>query len=78
MKGKKVWFDIDSATREQMAMSFAQERAGIAKLLTQIQVDMDHWNDAHPKEKPLTIVLDFSKDVVEAKLARNPRAGIRR
>lgn len=69
MRRKELWLDIDTATRSQMALSFAQERARIAALLTQITVDMEHFNELHPNEEPLTIVLDFTNDVAERRLA---------
>lgn len=60
-----VWYDIDVATRAEMAKCFAYEREQIVGMLTQITIDMDHFNDNHPGEEPLKIVLDFSKDVPE-------------
>lgn len=65
MRKKELWFDIDTATRAQIALCFAQERARIARQLTQIAVDMAHWNDLHPHEEPLQVALDFTNDVKE-------------
>jgi hypothetical protein len=70
MKRKELWFDIDTATRSQMAMCFAQERRRIANLLTQIVIDMEHFNELHPDEEPLIIVLDFNNDVIENRLGK--------
>jgi hypothetical protein len=72
-KHTEVWVDIDHATRAQMEMSFAQERDAICRHLTQIQIDIEHWNRVNPTQEPLSIVHDFTNDVREGLLVREMR-----
>lgn len=68
---REIWVDIDTATREEMAMVFAQERKNIVEHLSQMTMDMDHWNDLHPSDASLQLCADFKDDIVEWRLANN-------
>jgi hypothetical protein len=59
------WDDIDKTEREFMQLNVAQRRQQIVGDCYQVKVDVDHYNDLHPSEPPIQVVLDFSKDVEE-------------
>lgn len=42
---------------------FQARRLLIAEECRQIQVDCDSWNDQHPDEEPLTVDMDFAKEL---------------
>lgn len=66
---REVFVDIRTATRDQMEASFALEREGIVRRLTQIKTDIESYNDNWNKGEPLTFVFDFTEDVKERYLA---------
>lgn len=48
-----------------MEVAFQQKRRRIAGELHQLKIDVDHYNAAHPAEKPIQLVLNFEDDVKE-------------
>jgi hypothetical protein len=60
-----LWADIDSAPRGHMERAFAQRRQQIVGDCHQLRIDVDVYNDGHPKDAPIQLVLDFTRDVEE-------------
>lgn len=60
-----LWADIDVAPRSFMEKSFGQRRKSIADDCFQIKQDVDHFNDEHPDEIAIQMILDFAEDVAE-------------
>lgn len=63
------WADLDDAPRLYVEKSVQQERRSIASDCYALVMKVDHYNEAHPTEDPLQIVMDFTDDVAEAKMA---------
>ena len=61
----RFWGDIDKDPRDYMEIAFAQKRRRIAGELHQLKIDVDHFNEAHPGEKPIQLSLNFEDDVLE-------------
>lgn len=59
------WGDIDKDPHTYMEIAFAQRRRRIAGELHQLKVDVDHFNEAHPNDKPIQLSLNFEDDVQE-------------
>jgi hypothetical protein len=59
------WADIDTATRDHMQRAFSLRRKQIVGDCHQIEVDVDHFNDEHPDEEKIQLILDFTDDVAE-------------
>ncbi len=62
---KTLWDDIRTAPRIFMEMAFTNRRNHIIGECRQAKTDVDSYNDAHPKERPIQMVLDFTQDVEE-------------
>jgi hypothetical protein len=60
-----LWADIDHAPKTFMEKSFAQRRRSIVDDCFQIKQDVDHFNDLHPDDLAIQMVLDFADDVAE-------------
>ena len=60
-----IWDDIRTASHTHMEMAFANRRNHIVAECRQFKADVDSYNDAHPKEIPIQMVLDFTRDVNE-------------
>ncbi len=60
-----LWFDTDRATRSLMAKATAQKRKSIVDDCYRAKCDVDHFNNTHPDEEPINLVLDFTDDVAE-------------
>ena len=60
-----IWDDIRTAPRKHMEMAFANRRNHIVAECRQVKADVDSYNDAHSKEIPIQMVLDFTRDVNE-------------
>jgi hypothetical protein len=71
-KQTTLWEDIDTAKRPHMEKAFAQRRRQIVGDCIQLKTDVDVFNDIHSSEKPIQVVLDFSKDVEEAQSLFKP------
>ena len=57
--------DIRRADRKFMERAFQQRRRQIVGECRQLNVDVDSYNDGHPTEKPIQLLLDFTEDVIE-------------
>jgi len=66
-----LWHDIRTAPSRHMQMAFHQRRRRIELECRQIKTDVDSYNDAHPEEFPIQMVLDFTRDVEEFELERD-------
>ena len=64
-----LWADIDNAPQSFMEKSFGQRRKAIVDDSFQIKQDVDHYNDEHPDQSPIQMVLDFTDDVAEMEAA---------
>jgi hypothetical protein len=61
-----IWDDIRTASRRHMEMAFQLRRRHIIGECRQVKTDVDSYNDAHPNETPIQMVMDFTQDVAEA------------
>jgi hypothetical protein len=66
-----LWDDIRTATRTHMEMAFTNRRNHIVGECRQVKTDVDSYNDAHSKEKPIQMILDFTDDVAELEELEN-------
>lgn len=64
------WHDMDHAPRVYMEKSFAQRRNQIIGDCLHLKTDVDVYNDAHPAQEPIQMILDFTADVEEKLLAQ--------
>lgn len=69
------WGDIDDAPREHVEKHVQQERRSIVSDCYALQMKVDHYNAAHPEEEGLQLILDFTDDVAEAKIAKGIEDG---
>lgn len=60
-----IWDDIRTAPRAHMEMAFANRRNHIVAECRQVKTDVDSYNDANPLQRPIQMVLDFTRDVEE-------------
>jgi hypothetical protein len=63
---KMLWDDIRNASRDFMGRAFQLRRRQIVGDCKQLKTDVDSFNDNHPDEKPIQLLLDFTDDVAEA------------
>lgn len=63
-----LWDDIRTAPRLHMQMAFKMRRNRIASECKQVKTDVDSYNDAHPEDEPIQMILDFTYDVEEMEL----------
>jgi hypothetical protein len=64
-----LWDDIRTASRSHMEMSFQLRRNHIVAECRQVKSDVDSYNDAHPGEQPIQMIMDFTEDVEELEVA---------
>jgi len=64
-----LWGDIDTAPRSHVVKNVGQRRRQIVGNCYQLRVDVGHYNEDHPKEDPLQLVLNFEDDVTEMLVA---------
>lgn len=64
-----LWGDIDTSPRKHVEKNVAQRRKQVVGDCYQLQIDVDHYNENHPDEEQLRLILDFSDDVAERKIA---------
>lgn len=57
------------APRSFLEKSFGQCRKSIADDCFQVKQDVDHFNDEHPEEMPIQMIIDFTDDVAEMEAA---------
>lgn len=69
------WGDIDDAPRAHVEKHVQQERRSIVSDCYALQMKVDHYNAAHPDEEALQLILDFTDDVAEAKIAKGIEDG---
>lgn len=60
-----LWDDIRTAPRTHMELSFRQRRERIVGDCRQLQVDADSYNEAHPEEPDIQLIMDFTYDLLE-------------
>lgn len=70
-----LWADIDTAPRSFMEKSFGQRRKSIVGDCFQIKQDVAHFNDEHPDEEPIQMIIDFTEDVAEMEAAAGRELG---
>lgn len=70
-----LWADIDTAPRSFLEKSFGQRRKSIVDDCFQIKQDVDHFNDEHPEEEPIQMIIDFTDDVAEIEAAARQNPG---
>lgn len=70
-----LWADIDAAPRSFLEKSFSQRRKAIADDCFQIKQDVDHFNDEHPGEEPIQMIINFTDDVAEMEAAAQQNRG---
>ena len=58
-----LWDDIRTAPRIHMQMAFRLRRRRIVSECRQVKIDVDSYNGGHPEERPIQMVLDFTRDV---------------
>ncbi len=59
------WASMGMANRPHMQRSFALRRKSIVSDCVQLKTDVDAYNDMSQDEKPIQLVLDFTRDVAE-------------
>jgi hypothetical protein len=64
-----LWADFNTAPREHMQRAFAQRRQQIVGDCHQLKIDVDCYNNFHPTEEPIQLVLDFTMDIMEIEAA---------
>lgn len=64
-----VWADIDDAPRTHVEKSIQQERRSIQSDCYALAMKAEHYNEAHPDEEAIQIILNFEDDVEEMKIA---------
>ena len=64
------WADIDQAPRKHVEKNVQQERRLIVGDCYALTMKVEHYNDMHPDEEPLQLILDFVDDIAEMKIAR--------
>ncbi len=52
-----------------------QRRKSISDDCFQIKQDVDHFNDEHPDEEPILMIIDFTDDVAEMEAAARQDTG---
>ena len=60
-----LWDDIRTASRSHMEVAFQLRRKHIVAECRQVKADVDSYNDTHPGEQPIQMVMDFTEDVEE-------------
>lgn len=63
------YVDIDEASRPQMLMSSVNRREQMVSDGLNLQLDLDHWNSANSKEKPIELPMDLTLDIEIRKAA---------
>lgn len=65
-----LWADADkNMPRAFMEKSTGQRRKGVVSDCFQLKMDVDHYNEAHPDEPNIPLILDFTDDVAEIEAA---------
>lgn len=65
-----LWADIDkNASLSFMEKSVGQRRRGMVNDAFQLKMDVDHYNEVNPEQRPIPLVLDLTDDVAEMEAA---------
>jgi hypothetical protein len=64
-----LWGDIDTAPRPHVVKSIGQRRKAVVHDCYALRIEADHYNEAHPDEEAIQIVLNFEEDVEEMLIA---------
>ena len=59
------WVDIDDATKAQMLFSLTSRTQQMVGDAVHLKIDETIWNDRHPTEEPIQLVMNFTDDVEE-------------
>jgi hypothetical protein len=70
-----LWGDIDTAPRTHVVKSVGQRRKAIVHDCHALRLEVDHYNEAHPAEEPIQLLLDFEEDVEEMLVAAGLKKG---
>ena len=65
---KTLWDDIRTASHPFMEKAIQLRRNHIVGECRQAKTDVDSYNDAHPKERAIQLVLDFTRDIEELEI----------
>ena len=60
-----LWTDIDEAPRRIMVKSARDRREQVVGDMTQLYLDLTHWNRVNPTEEPIVLQTDVTPDVNE-------------
>jgi hypothetical protein len=60
-----LWVDIEDATRPQMLWSLSNRRQQMVGDAVHLKIDEMIWNNHHPDNAPIQLVMDFTDDVEE-------------
>ena len=64
------WADIDDAPRSHAEKSFQQTRQQMVAIGFHLKMGVDHFNDMHPDQPPIPLLLDMTEDVEEMMIAK--------
>lgn len=64
-----LWDDIESASREHMAVAFQQRRQQIVGDCRQLKRDIDSYNENQSPANPIQTCFDFTADLAELEAA---------
>lgn len=73
--GKQImlWNDIRTASHTYMQMAFSTRRNHIVGECRQMKTDVDSYNDSHPNDEPIQLILDFTCDIEELEELSNEK-----
>lgn len=60
-----LWVDIEDATRPQMLWSLSNRRQQMVGDAVHLKIDEMIWNNRHPTEDSIQLVMDLTEDVEE-------------
>lgn len=60
-----LWVDIEDATRPQMHWSLSNRRQQMVGDAVHLKIDEMIWNNHHPNDEQIQLVMDFTDDVDE-------------
>lgn len=60
-----LWVDIEDATRPQMLWSLTNRRQQMVSDAVHLKIDEMIWNNHHPDDEPMQLVMDLTDDVEE-------------
>ena len=72
-KQTSLWYQLPTASRDNIALSFQQRRKGIVGDCRKLKTDVDSFNDNNNDGESIQLTLDFTNDVLELELARATR-----